>query len=501
MTALATLLLLGLAAADAAPAPVAPPPPATVLVVPFVVKAGPAWAGLALADALLDAVVQQSQDNFITIKQLDAVLRRRDLTLLDFAVPKQPSALAKALGATECFIGSISAHGDQVVLEGQRLKTSDSSVIKSAKVEGVLTNLPVLAYELAGKLGAGHKLGPITYSFKAMEQGAQCTFALARQSLAPRSRAILTKTQLNAAEEYCKAALAADPKHPSALAGLAVLQAVRGKFNDARKTAGSASIPPRLSWWGVLAESYATRRAGDLEGARAVLDKAITERPGFLHALGYLGEQQIEANDDPGALKTFEQYLARSPGHPWAIGKKGRALARMGRGAEAIEITKKALESSDDPELQIELASRYIDTANDAEAEKVLLKVVALTPVRPLALLRLGYLYLRGGQLKEARTVFLRVVQESKRVDEARTRALAFADLAQVAGREGILENAVQALTAARNEGLRKLPCEQPELAKWKGRPEFDKACSAETSPPPGTAVDDEDEVVAVELQ
>jgi Flp pilus assembly protein TadD len=472
-----------------------------MLVVPFVVKAGPAWAGLALADALLDAVVQQNQDNFITIKQLDAVLRRRDLTLLDFAVPKQPSPLAKALGATECFIGSISAQGDKVVLEGQRLKTSDSSVIKSAKVEGVLTNLPQLAYELAGKLGAGHKLGPITHSFRAMEQGAQCTFALARQSLAPRSRAILTKTQLNAAEEYCSEALKADPKHPSALAGMAVLQAVRGKFNDARKTAGSASTPPRLSWWGVLAESYATRRAGDLEGARAVLDKAISDRPGFLHALGYLGEQQIEANDDPGALKTFEQYLARSPGHPWAVAKKGRALARMGRGLEAIEITKKALESSNDPELQIELASRYIDTANDAEAVKILLGVVATPPVRPLALLRLGYLYLRGGMLKEARTTFLRAVQESKRVDEARTRALAFADLAQVAGREGILENAVQALNAARNEGLRKLPCDQPELIKWKGKPEFDKACSDETSPPPGTAVDDEDEVVAVELQ
>jgi tetratricopeptide (TPR) repeat protein len=499
MNALATLLAAGLAAAAPADA-AASAPPATVLVAPFTVKLGPAWTGLALADALLDAVVQQDQDSFLTLKQLDAVLRRRDLSLTDLAVPKHAAELAAALGATELITGSISVKGEAVSLEGERLRLAGNVVVRSAAAQGKLAELPQLAFALAKGLGAGHGLGPITQSTKALEHGSRCLAGLSRQSLAPRSRAVLGKVQLDEAEGECLRALEADPHHPTAQAGLAVAQAVRGKYAEARKAAAAAS-GKRFSWWGALAEYYSLRRAGEAAASRAALAKAVEARPGFLHALGYLGEEQIEASDDPGALQTFERYLARAPGQPWAIGKKGRALARMGRGGEAIAITKAALEERPDPELQIELASRYIDTLDDASALKVLLAVLAQPPVRPLALLRLGYVYLRGGKLEEARAQFTRAVTESRRVDEARTRALAYADLAQVAGRQGSLEDAVRALAAARGEGLRRLPCELPELSQWKGTPAFDKACSAEGAPAPGAAVDDEDELVAVELQ
>ena len=502
MSALAPLLASVLAAAGAAPALQAPKVPATVLVLPFAVQGGaPDWTGLALADVLLDAAVQQNQDTFLTLKQLDAVLRRRDLKLTDPSVSGQAPTLAKALGATDAISGSVTQAGDKLVLEGKRLRIDGGAVLKSSKVEGPIAQLPQLAQTLASGLGLGPRLGAPTTNLKAMELGARCTFALARQSLAPRSRAVLGKPQLEAADGFCAGAHAADPKLGEARAGIAVLLAVRGKAAEAYKEAVAANAGPRVVWWGVLAEYYAARRAGDATRSREALERAVAARPGFLHALGYLGEEQIEANDDPGALKTFDQYLARSPGHPWAIGKKGRALARLGKKGEAIALTKAALEQSNDPELQIELASRFLDLGNEAEAERLLLVVAALTPVRPLALLRLGYIYLRNGKLKEARAQFLRTVVEARREDEARTRALAYADLAQVAGREGILANALEALFAARAEGLRKLPCDEPELAKWKGVAEFDKACSDDQTLPPGTAVDDEDEVVAVELQ
>ena len=502
MIALAPLLAASLALAGPAPAPEPAAAPATVLVMPFVVVPGaPDWAGMATTDTLLDAAVQQNHDSFLTLKQLDAVLRRRDLKLGDAAVALHTNALARALGATDVISGGVTQVGQRVVIDGKRVRLAGGAVLRSASVEGRLAQLPQLLQKLAGGLGLAHALGPPTTNLKALELGARCTFALARQSLAPRSRAVLPKSQLEAADTFCGGALAADPKLGEAHAGVAVLLAVRGKAAEARKEAAAANAGLRLVWWASLAECYAYRRAGDPAASRTVLEHAVAARPGFLHALGYLGEEQIEASDDAGALKTFDQYLARSPGHPWAIGKKGRALSMLGMQERAIAITKEALASSDDPELRIELASRYLDAGNDAAAEKLLLEVAALSPVRPLALLRLGYLYLRNGKLKEARAQFLRTVVEARREDEARTRALAYADLAQVAGREGMIENALEALFAARAEGLRKLPCDTPELQKWKGHAGFDAACSEDGTLPPGSAVDDEDDVVAVELQ
>src|SRR5438093_1116333 len=65
----------------------------TILVVPFVPRGdAPPAAGIAVAEAIVDVVVQANRDNFLTLKQLDAVLRRRDLRLDDAAVAGRPRA-------------------------------------------------------------------------------------------------------------------------------------------------------------------------------------------------------------------------------------------------------------------------------------------------------------------------------------------------------------------------------------------------------------------------
>src|SRR5207237_9279415 len=85
-----------------------------------------------------------------------------------------------------------------------------------------------------------------------------------------------------------------------------------------------------------LAEAFAARKARDIAGWRQTLKNAVAERPGFLHALGYLAEDAMEAGEDKEALALFDQYLQRSPQHSWAMGKTAREMATRGQRGEAI---------------------------------------------------------------------------------------------------------------------------------------------------------------------
>lgn len=498
------LVLLAALAASAAPpaarAKAAAEPPRTLLAVPFA-PAGeaPEWAGVAIAEGLTDAVVQANQDNFLTLKQLDSVLRRRDLRLNDPKAPQLGLELARALGATELLTGSALQKDDRISLEGRRLRVADGAQLASATVHGTLAGLPALTLKLAAQLlGAAPAKGPITKDVKALELLARCTIELDRQSLGPRARNALQGAKLDAAERVCQAALQADPRLGMAHAWRGVLLVLRGKNIDGRQKGVDAQGFGRFVPEGTLAEWFGARRGGDQDGARGALQRAVAAHPGFLHAIGYLGEERQDAGDEKGAFEWFDKYLQRAPGHPWATGRAARALARLGKKEEAIALTRAALARSDDPELRIELASRLLDANQDAAAEKVLLAVQeSARPERPLAALRLGWLYMRTGRNKEARAQFLRAVRQATRDDEQRTRGIAYADLAMLAGREELFDNAIEALQAASAEGHRSLPCGAPELAKWKGRPEFDKACAEVPAP----AIEPDEEVVEVELK
>src|SRR4051812_35351772 len=92
--------------------------PSTIFVAPFAVKGdAQPWAGVAVAETINDVVVQADTDNFLTLKQLDAVLRRRDLRPDDAAVPGLALELGKALGATDVVAGEISLQGDAWTIE------------------------------------------------------------------------------------------------------------------------------------------------------------------------------------------------------------------------------------------------------------------------------------------------------------------------------------------------------------------------------------------------
>ena len=134
-------------------------------------------------------------------------------------------------------------------------------------------------------------------------------------------------------------------------------------------------------------------------------------------------------------------------------------------------------------ELLIETASRYIDAGRDPRAEPLLDRALKATPPRPLAALRLGYLYMRTHKLPLAREALEKCLQLATRDDEARTRGIAHADLARVNARQDLYADAVAELHKARGEGNNRLPCGEPELARWKDRDELRQVCvEAETA-------------------
>ena len=452
---------------------------ATILVVPFAPKGGaPPASGVAVAESIVDVVVQGKADNFITLKQLDAVLRRRDLRLTDPAIPESALELGRTLGATDVITGEVWLNDGKWLIDARKLNLAAGKVAASTKAEGARAALPGLSQKAGLDLLPGSTAQSlVTGSAAALEAGARCEAELARQSLGAHAKTTLSREHLAAAEKACKEALKADPKFGLARAGLAVTLAVRGKFADARREAQMAQ-EDRFVPFGVLAEAFAARKLRDVEGWRQVLKNAVAERPGFLHALGYLAEDSVEGGDDKEALALFEQYLRRSPGHTWAMGKKARQLARLGQTDEAIALSEKALSlNPGDPELLIETASRYIDAGRDPRAEPLLRQAMNSKPPRPLAALRLGYLYFRGHKLPQARETLEKCIATATREDEARTRGIAHADLARIDAKQNKYLEAVSELQKARAEGDNHLPCEEPELLRWRERPELKRVC------------------------
>jgi len=266
----------------------------TVLVVPFARKAeAPPAAGIAVAEAVLDVVVQTNQDNFLTLHQLASALAKRDLRLDDLAVAGRALELAKEMGATEVVSGEVWLEEGRWRIEARRLKAADSSQAGIAREEGSRGALPALAYKAGLDLFPAHATpGPLTGSAAALEQAAVCESHLARQPLRANAEFTLAKDRLRAARRACWAALQADSKLGLARAGYAITLAARGKFLQARRQAKRAQSQ-RFVPLAALAEAFALEKMGDGAGRRAVLEGATSSHRGFLEAAGALVEGPV----------------------------------------------------------------------------------------------------------------------------------------------------------------------------------------------------------------
>ncbi|MBS2025825.1 MAG: hypothetical protein JST92_25775 [Deltaproteobacteria bacterium] len=474
--------LVSLSVHAAAPAKEGPRKSSVVLVVPFSTGEDvPEWAGFALAELITDQFSQQADGSFVSSKQLDSVLRRKDLQLYDAADPEVAEPLAKALGATDLILGDVQRANGKLQITARRIVVGAGKESRILKEEATLETLPTAGATLAENLfDLKLKAGPMTANSKALEEASKCWLELVRHPLQPRVGTVAPLENADAVKGHCKAALEADPKFGLPRAGLAVLTCMLAKPADGRADAVEARVG-RFNAMSYVAEAYCARREGNAAAARAALEAGIKARPGFLLALGYLGEEKMDMEDWKGALEAWDRYLKRAPNHPFALGQKAHALARLSRNVEALATTREALAfDPEDPELLIELASRQIDAKQEGEAENTLRKVMAARPPRPLAWLRMGYLYMKQNRAAEAKDVLTEAVTYAYREDEARVRGQAFADLAVVSGMQNNYNDAVQYLAAAKAEGLKdqKLPCGALEFKAYKGKPEFDAVCA-----------------------
>jgi tetratricopeptide (TPR) repeat protein len=451
---------------------------AVVLVVPPAPRGdAPDWASFGVAEVMTDLVSQSPAATWISLKQLDAVLRRRDLRISEVSDPEVALPLARTVGATDAVVGDLRRVGNRYYLTVKRIAVATHKAVRSFRAQGTEAELPAMSAAAARALLEA-AAPPMVRDGRAFEAMSRCGLGLVRHPLRPDAGTVPPLEDHAAVEGQCGRALLIDPKLGYARAAMAVLLALKGRTSRALEEALLARTNRfvALAW---LAESFAARKAKDGAGARRALEDAVRARPGFLHALGYLAEDRMEQQDYTGALAVWDRYLARAPEHPFALGQKGHTLARLGRISEALAITRHALEiDPGNAELLIELASRQIDADEQREAEKTLRRALQIYPPRPLAKLRLGYLYLIQKRASDAALILNAAATEAWREDEAPTRGLIFADLARVAGLLGKVDEAVAYLDASRAEGApAKLPCDAPELQGFKGKPQFDAVC------------------------
>src|SRR5882724_11326778 len=100
----------------------------TILVTPFATK-GDAPQGSGVAVAILDVVVQANADSFLTLKQLDAVLRRRDLSLDDVGLSALAADLGRTLGATDVVTGEVWLEEGRWRIAARRLRVADGKPV------------------------------------------------------------------------------------------------------------------------------------------------------------------------------------------------------------------------------------------------------------------------------------------------------------------------------------------------------------------------------------
>ena len=479
--AVVAILSLGFSA-RAAPAKVKETPKKDVvlLAVPFTTGEDDAsWAGFAASELLTDLFSQEDRGAWVSSKQLDAALRRKDLQLYDASDLEVALPLARTLGATDVVSGTIESGEKGLTFHAERWSVAAKAKLREASVSGPIDKLPELVQQLGLQLlDLSPKTRLPSTDAKAIEAASRCWKGLVRYPLQPRAGIPPPLDGREGLLAQCEQAEKLDPRLAWARAGAAILHALENHLGDAAGEAKEAQRSDRFEAWGYIADSFVARRAGDAKGSQLALERALKARPGFLLAASYLGEDRMDAADYKGAIAAWDRVLKRSPEHPYALGQKAKALGYLHQDREALALTRRALDfDPGDPELLIELGSRQLDAGDRAGAEQSLRSAMEARPPRPIAWLRLGWLYILENKPREAHDTLIEAVTYAYRDDEARTRAGLFADLALVAGMENKEHEAAEYLQEAKKQGYGQLPCNAPQLKGVRGKASIEAIC------------------------
>lgn len=460
-----TLLLAVLLGGVASPALAASP---TVLVMPFTgKKALVGDLGHAVQLRALGTVLAMDGVSVIHPKQLNRVAQHHEHRLMTLAKEERNRELGTVLGADWIISGTVERRTGTVEitfevrsLEGKTAKTA------SVKGESLMQALAPFPGELVGALKAlsavqgeppaADMVTPVTSSEDALVDFAGCHRIMIEQPIGIRTPTLLNVRRIDSAIRHCRDALGHDKSLEAAKAALGFLYALRGdrRLSERHLAAVKKSKRFHPEYW--IGKFWVVSRHHNVDAAVNTLEAAIQVKPGFLLARGYLGDSLVALKRYDKAKAIFEKYLEVVPKQPWVMGRIGYVSSKLGDTDGAITWTKKALRiAPSDSELLLEMASRYVDAQKLDEAITILQRLVAEGRARGEVHLRLGYAYLKKGQIPKAEHALHAAIRAATAISEWRTRGRARYDLAKMWMQSGVPGNALRQLRMAVEEGYR----------------------------------------------
>ncbi|MFT3839951.1 MAG: tetratricopeptide repeat protein [Myxococcaceae bacterium] len=387
--------------------------------------------------------------------------------------PNDARAAAQRLGVNAFFFGTLSVAKDAWTLKlnvshvGDPGVTSKEIKLPPHEAEAVAKAGQEIAVAIAAADGVKLELTAIPgpASDAAMRDYAACAQLVDAQPIGVENPTVLDPVQLTRAQGLCSSATKESPKFADAWATLALANAIAGSDDRALTALNTATglwqpAPYHLPNL-VLAHFWLVTRYQSAEAGETVLKEALAKEPGFLLARGYLAELYNVTGKHADAAKVWQDYIAITPNGPFIISRLGYTLARLGKTDDAAKFAQKALAfDPQSPELNLELASRWLDAGQPDKAIAVLEPIDKATPT-PDVVLRLGYAQLVKGDVDAAQKTLERAYTLAKAPGEWRTRGRAKLNLAAIALKKGKKDEAQKLAREAVSEGLK--PVATPE--------------------------------------
>lgn len=154
--------------------------------------------------------------------------------------------------------------------------------------------------------------------------------------------------------------------------------------------------------------------AGDLPGARNLLERALERDPFSVAAWLLLGDVLERTHRPEEARVAYQNGLQHRPDDPELQARLALLLARLGAGAEAEARLREAIRLSESlrPDLHVALGGWLAEHGRLAEAQRHYDRVLAENPHHPSARNNRAIAYYRTGRLEEARKELESLVEE-----------------------------------------------------------------------------------------